>query len=136
MRKLVIVQEIACLALLLTSSCYTLRKRMNSVEQHGFSYTHTTFASDSTFRYWYFASDSAFSYHSDSGLRTLSGRLFGWELGVNHKQEQQTFDSISSLQHKEMEAMQDRNSIWTRWYTVPIFLAVILVILFFMLKRK
>src|SRR5690606_13957784 len=101
---------------LLTSSCYTMRKRMDSAEQHGLAYTHTAFASDSTFRYWYFASDSAFSYHPDSGLRTLSGWLLGWESNVSHKLEQHTVDSASNFQYSAKELTRESHNIWTIGY--------------------
>jgi len=80
---------------------------MNSAEQHRFAYTHTAFASDSAVRYWYFASDSAFSYHPDSGLRTLSGRLLGWERRVSLRLEEHTLDSASSYQHSAKELARD-----------------------------
>ncbi|WP_165384779.1 hypothetical protein [Sphingobacterium corticibacterium] len=135
MRKLVIVQEIACLALLLTSSCYTLRKRMNNAEQHGFSYTHTTFASDSAFRYWYFASDSAFAYHPDSGLRTLSGRLFGWEYLVNHRSEEHTVDSASSYQYNAKESTRNSAHNCLLCYAVFLLLMVSFIIAYRMIRR-
>lgn len=128
MRKLMTIQAIAYLALLLTSSCYTMRKRANSAEQHRFAYAHTAFTSDSTFRYWYFASDSAFSYHPDSGLRTLSGRLLGWEYRVNHQSEEHTVDSTSNFQYRGKELIRDSPSIWPRLRFIAVLLAVALIL--------
>ncbi|MBD1425215.1 hypothetical protein [Sphingobacterium arenae] len=128
MKKLATVHAIASLTLLLTSSCYTMRKRMDSAEQHGLAYTHTAFASDSTFRYWYFASDSAFSYHPDSGLRTLSGRLLGWELSVNHQSEEHTVDSTSNFQYSEKKLIRDSPGIWPIIRFIAVLLAVALIL--------
>ena len=136
MRKLVTVQGIAYLTLLLTSSCYTMRKKMNSGEQHQFAYTHTAFASDSAVRYWYFASDSAFVYHPDSGLRTFSGRLLGWESNVNHKLVQHTLDSASSYQHSAKELSRERRNIWPISETFWVFVGVMSIIAFFVVRRK
>ena len=121
----------AYLILLLVPSCHTVRKKIERDEQSRFQYAQTAFMSDSAVRYWYFASDSAFSYHPDSGLNTLSGRLLGWEVNVNHKLEQYTLDSASSLQHDETEVTRDKRRIWSLGYTVFVFLGAILVFVFF-----
>lgn len=136
MRKLATVYGIACLTLLLISSCYTMRKRMDSAEQHGFAYTHTASASDSAFRYWYFASDSAFSYHPDSGLRTLSGRLLGWEYRVNHQSEEHTVDSTSKLQYSGKESTRNNASIWPMIRFIAVLLAVALILARYYRSRK
>ncbi|RZF57992.1 hypothetical protein EWE74_20205 [Sphingobacterium corticibacterium] len=108
---------------------------MNNAEQHGFSYTHTTFASDSAFRYWYFASDSAFAYHPDSGLRTLSGRLFGWEYLVNHRSEEHTVDSASSYQYNAKESTRNSAHNCLLCYAVFLLLMVSFIIAYRMIRR-
>jgi len=112
----------------MASSCSTLRKRMDSAEQHRFAYTHTAFASDSAVRYWHFISDTAFSYHPDSGLRTLSGRLLGWERRVSLRLEEHTLDSASSYQHSAKELTRDRKSIWQLHHYISILLLMVLVV--------
>ena len=136
MRKLVTVQGIAYLTLLLTSSCYTMRKKMNSGEQHQFAYTHTAFASDSAVRYWYFASDSAFVYHPDSGLRTFSGRLLGWESNVNLKLVQHTLDSVGERKHDEREIVRDGSKIQLVCYSLLALMVLIFVIAFWVIKWR
>lgn len=112
-----------------------MRKRANSGEQHGFAYAHTAFASDSAIRYWYFASDSAFAYHPDSGLRTFSGRLLGWESNVSHKLEQQNLDSVSSYQHNAKESTRHSASNCLLRYAIFLLLLVIFVIAYRVIKR-
>jgi|SRR5690606_19571848 len=130
MKRVLTIQGGVCLILLLASSCYTMRKKTNSGEQHQFAFAHTALASDSAVRYWYFASDSAFAYHPDSGLRTVSGRLLGWESSVSHKLEQHTLDSNSSWKQNETEVRRNSGNIWLIGYTFLVSVGVIFVIVF------
>ncbi|NGM64417.1 hypothetical protein [Sphingobacterium sp. SGR-19] len=112
-----------------------MRKRMDSAEQHGFAYTHTASASDSAFRYWYFASDSAFSYHPDNGLRTLSGRLLGWEYRVNHQSEEYTVDSTSKLQYSGKESTRNSASNYLLRYAIFLLPVVSFVVAYRVIRR-
>ncbi|PRD54713.1 hypothetical protein C5749_14870 [Sphingobacterium gobiense] len=113
-----------------------MRKKMNSNVQHQFAYAHTAFASDTAIRHWYFASDSAFAYHPDSGLRTFSGRLLGWESSVSHKLEQHTVDSASNFQYSAKELTRDSHNIWTIGYIFWASLGAMLVVFFFVVRRR
>lgn len=93
-----------------------------------FQYAQTVLASDSAIRHWYFSSYSAFSYHPDSGLRTFSGRLLGWEFSVNHKLEQQTVHSMGEWKYDEREVGRNGGEIQLVGYVLFVLLAIIFVI--------
>lgn len=91
----------------MVSSCNTMRKKVENKANHRYTFTQSVAASDSAMRYWHFASDSAFAYHPDSGLRTTSGHLLGWELSTKRRLEQQIRDSVSNYEHGTKELTRD-----------------------------
>ncbi|MBD1434383.1 hypothetical protein H8B06_16240 [Sphingobacterium sp. DN00404] len=136
MKRIISVWNMGYLVLSLASSCHTVRHKTKTDQHNRFQYAQTVFVSDSAVRYWHFSSDSTFSYHPDSGLRTLSGRLMGWELRVNHQKEQHTLDSVISRQHNETELKRNSRDIWPISYTFFVWVVAIFVIAFFVVGRK
>ena len=120
---------IVCLLCLL-GACRTTRQKISTAEQHTFQQAQTQLWWDSTMRYWYFHTDSAFSYHPDSGLHTLSGRLMGWEFRVNHRKEQFTMDRESSYKDKVKGLTRDRQGIWrlSHYITIPLVMILLIAI--------
>lgn len=119
---------------LLLAACNTLRQKVVREEQDHVQYAQMAAASDSLFRAWYVYADSGFRYHPDSGLHTLSGRLLGWEVRVNHRQEQRSSDSMGRVRFSESE-MQRNNTASGPWRLVFI-AAVALAIGIFLVIRK
>lgn len=119
---------------LLLAACTTLRQKVVREEQDHVQYAQMAAASDSLFRAWYVYADSGFRYHPDSGLHTLSGRLLGWEVRVNHRQEQSSSDSVGRVRSSETETQ--RNNTASGLWRFAFVAAVALIIGIFLVIRK
>lgn len=136
MKRIISLWNMGYLVLSSASSCHTFRHKTKTDQHNRFQYAQTAFVSDSAVRYWHFNSDSAFSYHPDSGLRTLSGRLLGWELSLNHKLDHYTVDSVRSFRYSTNERTRNRGNIGSISYTFLVYLGAMLVVFFFVVRRK
>src|SRR5690606_2135621 len=75
-----------------------------------------------------------FRYRADSGLHTLSGRLLGWEVRVNHRQEQRSSDSVERVRSSETETQRNNTASGLRRFAFVA--AVALIIGIFLVIRK
>ncbi|MCC2599392.1 hypothetical protein [Sphingobacterium sp. FBM7-1] len=67
-------------------------------------------------------------------MHTLSGRLLGWEVRVNHRQEQRSSDSVGRVRSSETETQ--RNNTASGLWRFAFVAAVALIIGIFLVIRK